>query len=93
MNIALAQNAKGDLLLVSDTPFEDKIIRVEYYREQKLLNLVYDNPEIDSELMHYEISDISDDKIKHAARIILIVGPQNDKESVAYDVPLIQIGI
>ncbi len=93
MNIALAQNVKGDILLISDTPFESKVIRVEYYREQKLINLVYDDPEIDSELMHYEMSNISDDKIRHAARIILIVGPNNDKEAIAYDVPLIQIGV
>jgi hypothetical protein len=57
MNIELGQLPDGDLALVCDASLPGGVKRIEYYRDQKLFMLVYDLPEHEGDLMHYELRD------------------------------------
>ncbi len=91
MTIELGKLPNGNLVVVADAPFPHDIARVEYFRDQRLMMLVYDQPEHDGDLMHYEVTE---DSVPLAERnpSILIVTAEPGKELLGYDVPLIQVG-
>ena len=83
----------GGLVLMSNGPFEAPIKRVEYYRDQRLFMLVYDDDSRDGDLMDYEVSDFAASIIRKSANNILVVNAQNPKSLEGFDVPLIQVGV
>lgn len=91
MNVELGKLPDGNLVVVADGPFPRDVVRVEYFRDQKLMMLVYDGPDHGDELMEYEVAS-------HAVRAaennqsVLIVTAEPGKELLGYDVPLIQVG-
>ena len=95
MNIELATNSHGELLIISDEKFNSDIIRVEYYKDQKLFMLIYKDPDFEGDLMHYEIPNDAVDFVKAAPNMIIIVVPDDNevKKIRAYKTPLIRIGI
>ncbi len=91
MRIELGKFGDGGLMLLSDSAFPHQIRRVEYYRDQKLILLVYDeDPELEGELMHYEVSDVAKGLIENNASI-LIVSCAPNRKLYGYDVSLVKV--
>lgn len=91
MNIELGILNDGGVLLVSDEPLPDLVKRVEFYRDQRLFMLVYDNNNEDTELMHYEVPDVMAYPVEKSPSVI-IYSLFPDHEPIGYKVPLIKIG-
>lgn len=91
MNIELGILSDGNVMLVSDRPLRDLVRRVEYYKDQKLLMLVYNNKEFDSELMDYEIPEELRPSVERTPNI-MIYSLFPDHEPIGYKVPLVQVG-
>lgn len=92
MNVELGQLPDGSVVLISDAPFPHDIRRIEYYRDQRLVMLVYDNPEGEGELMHYELPDTAAGAVGMSPSVLVIdKGPE--RKIYGYDVPVIQIGL
>ncbi len=84
----------GAVMLMSNQAFRAPIKRVEFYRDVKLLMLVYDTDAAeDTELMDYELSDHVAGVVKQSAHNILVVEAQDPENLHGYDVPLIQVGV
>ena len=90
MNIDLAILREDAIMLVSDEPLPSVVRRVEYYRDQKLMMLVYNNPAFPEELMQYEIPDHMTKKIEMCPNII-IFSVYPDHKPIGYKAPLVQI--
>jgi hypothetical protein len=91
MNIELGVLNDGGILLVSDQPLMDVVKRVEFYRDQRLLMLVYDNDNEDSELMHYEVPGAMAYPVEKSPNVV-IYSLYPDHEPIGYKVPLIKVG-
>ncbi len=91
MNIELGIFSDGNVIMVSDRPLPDIVKRIEYYREQDLISLIYDSQEIEDQLMDYEIPQDMASSIK-ASPEIMIFSTFPDHEPIGYKVPLVQIG-
>lgn len=83
----------GAVVLMSSEPFRATIKRVEFYRDVKLLMLVYDDDTDDSDLMDYELSDDVAGVVKASARNILVVNAKDPSNLQGFDVPLVQVGV
>ncbi len=91
MNVELGTLPDGNLVVVADMAFHKDVVRVEYYRDQRLMMLVYDDPAHNGDLMDYELTE---DAARHAERSpsVLIVTAEPGKELLGYPVPLVQVG-
>jgi len=83
----------GRLILGSNQPFPADIKHVEYYREERLFSLIFDNEEEDSTLMPCEISAETAAIVRASPNIMVIAMAEAGKEACGYLVPLVQIGI
>lgn len=93
MNIELGHLPDGTLAIVSDQTLPDAVKRVEYYRDQLLFMIVYENEMHEGDLMHYELTELSQQKVKGAPGLVIVISNANSEEPVGYQVPLIQVGI
>lgn len=91
--IHLAQSADGRLVLASNQPMPSDIKRVEYYREQKLFQFVYEDSNAEDQLMPCEMSDKVAKIIKQSPDIIVVAMAEQGKEPYGYVAPLVQIGL
>jgi type IV secretory pathway TraG/TraD family ATPase VirD4 len=92
MNVELGKLADGGLVIMCDSPFPHEIRRIEYYRDQKLMMLVYNNPSHEGDLMHYELADVASQSVESSPSV-LVVDHSPDRKMYGYDVPLVQVGI
>lgn len=90
MNIELGVLHDGSVMMVSDQPLPDMVCRIEYYKDQRLFMLVYDDEQIGDDLMHYEIPSEMKPHVERAPNVILYSLYPN-REPIGYKVPLIQI--
>lgn len=90
MNIELGVLHDGSVMMVSDQPLPDMVCRVEYYSDQKLFMLVYDDNK-EEDLMHYEIPDHLTAPIEKSPNITVYSLFPN-REPLGYKVPIVQIG-
>lgn len=91
MNIELGILHDGSVMMVSDRPLRDFVCRVEYYKDQRLFMLVYDDHDLGDELMHYEIPSDMKSHVEKSPNVILYSLYPN-REPIGYKVPLVQIG-
>ena len=91
MNVELSILKDGRVLMVSDRPMPDILKRIEFYREQRLMMLVYQDENLDSELMHYEVPDEMVHPVEKSPDIIVFM-LFADEEPIGYKVPLIKVG-
>lgn len=91
MNVELGKLPDGNLVVVADSAFRKDVVRVEYYRDQRLMMLVYDDPDHEGDLMDHELTE---DAARHAegSPSVLIVTAEPGKELLGYPVPLVQVG-
>jgi hypothetical protein len=92
MNIELGQLPDGDLVLVCDSSFPADVKRVEYYRDQKLFMLVYDDPDHEGDLMHYELADDVARKVERKSSMVIIEPDLTTGRPMGYYTSLIQVG-
>ncbi|MCK5284860.1 MAG: hypothetical protein KAJ86_04655 [Alphaproteobacteria bacterium] len=78
-------------MLVSDEPLPEIVKRVEFYRTQKLMMLVYNNEDDESDLMHYEVPKDMIDSIESSPNVIIYSLFPN-REPIGYKAPLIKVG-
>ena len=95
MNIELGVLHDGVVMLASDEPLPHIVKRVEFYREQRLFMLVYNDRDMQNEekneLMHYEVPENLTYSVEKSPNII-IYSLFPDEEPVGYRVPLIKVG-
>lgn len=91
MNIELGRMPDGSLIIMSDAQFTHDIRRIEYYRDQRLMMLIYDDPEHEGELMHYELPEVTA-QAAEACGTVMILDKSPDRKLYGYDVPLVQVG-
>jgi hypothetical protein len=91
MNIELGIMKDGRVALVSDGPLPDIVRRVEYYREQRLFQLVYNSSENEDKLMECEIPEHFSHPVEKSPNVmILTLFP--GLEPLGYKVPLVKVG-
>jgi hypothetical protein len=91
VNIELAILNDGGVAMVSDRGLPDIVKRVEFYRDQRLVQLVYHNEELESELMHFEVPEIMVTPVEKSPDVI-IYSLFPDHPPIGYKVPLIKVG-
>lgn len=91
MRIELGILNDGGVMLVSDHPLPDLVKRVEFYRDQAMMMLVYDNEEHEGELMPYEVPQAMASPVEKSPNVI-IYSLFPDHPPIGYKVPLIKVG-
>ena len=91
MNIELGVLKDGGILLMADESFPEPVKRVEFYRDQRLFMLVYDNSDQDSDLMHFEVPERMIYPVEKSPNIIMC-SLFSDRAPSGYTVPLIKVG-
>ena len=92
-NIDLCELPDGTLMIVTDARLPADALRIEYYKDQKLMMLVYDKEDHEGDLMDQEIPKDAIKKIISARKIIVVAYANDNKGPDEYHVPIIQIGI
>ncbi len=92
MNIELGKLGDGSLVIISDSPFPHDIRRVEYYRDQRLMMIVYNAADHEGDLMHYELPDVAHDAVD-TSPMVMVIDHGPNKKLYGYDVPLVQVGV
>lgn len=92
MDIELGQLPDGDLALVCGQPLPGDIKRIEYYRDQRLFMLVYDLPDHEGDLMHYELKADVAEKVQRRSSLVVIEPDKVTGKACGYYASLIQVG-
>ncbi len=92
MNIQMGHLPEGDLVMVCDQKLPAEVKRVEYFRDQKLLMLVYLNGDREDELMHYELSDNYARKVELKSSLVIVEPDIQTGQQMGYYTSLIQVG-
>lgn len=92
MDIELGQLPDGDLALVCGQPLPGDIKRIEYYRDQRLFMLVYDLPDHEGDLMHYELNAEVAAKVQRKSSVVVIEPDKATGKASGYYASLIQVG-
>lgn len=91
--IRLGKTNDGRLVMASNDPLPSDIGRIEYYREQKLFNLVFEDENCEERLMPCEMSDSVSEMVKSSPDMIVIAMAQPNMPPYEYIAPIIQIGL
>lgn len=93
MTIDIAKLKNGSMAVVSNEPLPGTVKHVEYFKEQRLFQLVFDNDHAEELLIPEELSDESARFVQSAPDMMVVVLADDAGEPYGYDVPLIQIGV
>lgn len=91
VNIELAILNDGGVVMVSDRGLPDIVKRVEFYRDQRLIQLVYHDERFENNLMHYEVPEKMVMPVEKSPDVI-IYSLFPDHPPIGYKVPLIKVG-
>ncbi len=92
MSFSLGELPDGDLAIVSDMALPADIKRIEYYRDQRLFMLVYDLPDHEGDLMHYELRPEIAEKVQRRSSVVVIEPDKLTGKASGYYASLIQVG-
>jgi hypothetical protein len=90
--ISLGQSNDGRLILASNQPFPSDVARIEYFRDQKLFMLIYEDSDDGSDLLPCEMSNAVSTIVKNSPDVVIIVQDHDKADPYGYVTPLIQIG-
>ncbi len=93
MTIDIARLRNGRLAMISDKPFPGNVRHIEYYKDQKLFQLVFQDDDADDLLITRELDTLSAKIVETAPEVMIVVMAQDGLTPYGYDVPLIQIGV
>lgn len=91
--ISLGKALDGRLVLGSNQIFPGFVKYVEYYREQRLFNLVFETDDEESALMPCEVTGENAAIVQASPNIIVIAMAEKGANPYGYSVPLVQIGV
>ncbi len=91
MNIELAILNDGRISMVSDKPLPDVVQRVEYYRDQRLFQLVYNDDGLEDELMECEIPENMVVPVEKSPNVIIMTIIRG-LDPLGYKAPLVKVG-
>lgn len=92
MKVELGILHDGRVVLAVDRPLPDIVRRVEYYRDQRLFQLIYKNSDKhEDHLMECEINEELAIPVEKSPNVILFTLFE-DLEPLGYKVPLIKVG-
>lgn len=92
MCIELGELPDGDLVLVSNQRLPADVKRIEYYKAQRLLMLVYEATDHEGDLMHYELKDEVARKVERRSSMVIIEPDIITGRPSGYYTSLIQVG-
>ena len=92
-NIDLCELPDGTLMIITDSRLPADAQRIEYYKDQKLMMLVYNKENHEGDLMHNELPDEVVRKVMLARKILVVAYSNDDLDPDQFYVPLIQIGV
>lgn len=92
-NLALTELPDGTLMIVTDSRLPADAQRIEYYKDQKLMMLVYDKRDHEGDLMSHELPPEVVRKVMLARKILVVAYANDNREADQFYVPLIQIGV
>lgn len=92
MSFSLGELPDGDLAIVSDMALPADVKRIEYYRDQRLFMLVYDLPDHEGDLMHYELRPEIAEKVQRRSSVVVIEPDKATGKASGYYASLIQVG-
>ena len=92
MQADLVISQKGDVMLTCAGNFPADVTRVEYYRDTRLMVLMYDLPNSDGHMLEREVPENLDSQVR-AAATVLVVRVENTDIQEGFNVPLVQIGL
>ncbi len=92
MNIQMGNLPEGDLVMVCDKKLPSDVKRVEYFRDQKLLMLIYEDQDHEGDLMHYELPDAYASKVELKSSLVIIEQDPETGKKMGYYTSLIQVG-
>lgn len=90
--IRLGHTETGRLIIASNEHLPSDIERVEYYRDQRLFNFVFEDENCEDQLMPCEMDEKSHDTIMISPDVIIVAMAQKGEEPYEYLTPLVQIG-
>jgi hypothetical protein len=91
--IRLGQSMDGRLVLGSNEEFPAPVKHIEYYKEQRLFNLVFDTEDEESALLPCELCPRTAAIVRASANIMIVSMAGAGQEPYGYMVPLVQIGV
>ena len=91
--IKLGRTEKGHLILAADEPLPAKVKRVEYYREQKIFTLSFEDEEEEDRLMSYELPEDISEIVKSSPDVIIVALTEEGQDPEKYLCPLVQVGV
>lgn len=91
MRIEMGVMNDGRITLVCDNPLPDVVQRVEYYREQRLFQLVYYDETFEDHLMECEIPENFISPVEKSPNIFIFTVVPGIKP-LGYKAPLIKVG-
>lgn len=89
--IEIGKLKDGGVVMVTEKGLPDIVKRIEYYRDQRLMQLVYHDEGMDDYLMHHELSEEMVYSVENSPDII-IYSLFEDHAPIGYKVPLIKVG-
>lgn len=91
MKIELSTLKDGGVLLVNDGAVKDILKRIEFYRDQRLMMLVYHDEQIQSDLIEYQVPDNMVQTVDQSPDVIVYTMFENH-DPIGYKVPLVKVG-
>jgi len=92
MHIDLVVSRKGDVMLLCEGGFPAAVTRVEYYRDTRLMVIMYDEDGSDGHMLEREVPETMINAVRRAP-IILVTCVEDGEIQDGFNVPLIQIGL
>ena len=93
MNADIGRFPDGALVLAADEELPGAVKRVEYYKDQRLIMLVYDDPQHEGDLIDYELQNDVAELIERNATDFTVISNATSENAQIYRAPLIQVGI
>lgn len=91
MSVDIAKLKNGKLALVTDESQPCDIKHIEYFKEQRLFQVIYENSVYDDWLIEDEFSPEAAAVIEGSPAIMVVVMAERGQEPYGYHVPLKQI--
>lgn len=92
MTIDIGKLQDGSLAVITNEPLPASVRHVEYYKDQRLFQIVFQKDGVDDLLITQEL-DAKGARYAEAAPDMMIVVMADGDKPHSYDVPLVQIGV
>ena len=92
MKVEISVLTDGRVMLVSNQPMPHIVQRIEYYREQRLFNLVWHDEDKEELLLHSEIPIDLAMAVERVPEVIICMMFPQEQRTLNYKTPLVKIG-